>query len=87
MRTKHSRTLKAIFSDPLQSGILWRDIETLLIALGADVSERRGSRVCISLNTIDAVFHRPHPRKETDKGTVGSIRRFLKEAGVSHDGI
>ena len=82
MRRKHARTLTALFADPIQSGILWRDIETLLEALGAEISERRGSRVCISLNGIDAVFHRPHPRKETDKGAVGSMRRFLKEAGV-----
>lgn len=87
MRTKHTRTLQAIFSDPIQSGILWRDIETMLAALGAEISEKRGSRICISLNGVDAVFHRPHPRKETDKGAIGSIRRFLKEAGVHYDGI
>lgn len=87
MRTKHTRTLQAIFSDPIQSGILWRDIETMLAALGAEISERRGSRICISLNGVDAVFHRPHPRKETDKGAIGSMRRFLKEAGVHYDGI
>lgn len=82
MSKKHSRTLKAVFTDPVQSGILWRDIETMLNSLGAEISERRGSRICISLNGIDAVFHRPHPRKETDKGAVCSMRRFLKEAGV-----
>ncbi|MEI8295846.1 MAG: type II toxin-antitoxin system HicA family toxin [Alphaproteobacteria bacterium] len=82
MSKKHDRTLMAIFSDPVQSGILWRDIETMLKSIGAEISERRGSRVCISLNGIDAVFHRPHPRKETDKGAINSMRRFLKEAGV-----
>jgi len=34
------------------------------------------------LNGMRAVFHRPHPQKETDKGAVVSIRRFLTEAGV-----
>jgi len=29
-----------------------------------------------------AVFHRPHPGKEADKGTLKSMRRFLVEAGV-----
>ncbi|HOD42092.1 MAG TPA: hexulose-6-phosphate isomerase, partial [Candidatus Wallbacteria bacterium] len=29
-----------------------------------------------------AVFHRPHPQKETDKGSVQSMRRFLENAGV-----
>lgn len=82
MRNKHARTLNAIFTDPVQAGIPWRDIETMLEALGAEISERRGSRICISLNGVDAVFHRPHPHKETDKGAVNSMRRFLKEAGV-----
>jgi hypothetical protein len=39
--------------------------------------------VRVSLNRVDAVFHRPHPRKETDKGALKSVRRFLSEAGVS----
>ncbi|MBX9696524.1 MAG: type II toxin-antitoxin system HicA family toxin [Alphaproteobacteria bacterium] len=82
MRKKHKRTLATIFSDPIQPGILWRDIEVMLQSLGSEISERKGSRVCISLNGVDAVFHRPHPRKETDKGAVAALRRFLKEAGV-----
>jgi hypothetical protein len=28
------------------------------------------------------VFHRPHPRKETDKGAVKSVRKFIEAAGV-----
>jgi hypothetical protein len=41
------------------------------------------SRVRIALNGVRAVFHRPHPQKETDKGAVRSMRRFLTEAGVT----
>jgi len=36
----------------------------------------------IALNGVRAVFHRPHPQKETDKGVLQSMRRFLQEAGV-----
>lgn len=82
MNTKQRRTLKAIFENPVQATILWSDIEKLLIACGAEMSEGRGSRVRISLNGIRAVFHRPHPGKEADKGAVMSMRRFLVEAGV-----
>jgi hypothetical protein len=28
------------------------------------------------------VFHRPHSRKEANKGAVKSVRRFLEAAGV-----
>jgi hypothetical protein len=82
MNAKHHRTLQAIFADPVRAGILWSDIEKLLVACGAEVSEGRGSRVRIALNGIRAVFHRPHPAKETDKGAVMSMRRFLTEAGI-----
>jgi hypothetical protein len=82
MKSKHRRTLQAIFDDPVRAGILWTDIESLLKALGAEISEGEGSRVRIALNNVRAVFHRPHPRKETDKGAVKSLRRFLIEAGV-----
>ncbi len=64
------------------SNILWSDIERLLISNGAEIVEGRGSRIRIALNGVRAVFHRPHPRKETDKGSVISMRRFLTEAGV-----
>jgi hypothetical protein len=82
LNKKHQATLKAIFAKPVQSGIAWKDIEALLQALGAELSEGSGSRVRIALNGCRAVFHRPHPRKETDKGAVVSMRRFLIEARV-----
>jgi hypothetical protein len=82
MNKKHQKTLEQIFQNPVQASIAWRDIETMLSALGAEISEGNGSRVRIALHGIRAVFHRPHPKKETDKGAVVSMRRFLKEAGI-----
>ena len=82
MNRKIKSTLAAVFEDPVRSDILWKDIESLLYALGAEITEGRGSRVRIALKGVRAVFHRPHPQKETDKGSVRSIRRFLVAAGV-----
>ena len=82
MNSKHQRALDAIFAQPVRSNVPWKDIEALLIALGAEISEGSGSRARIVLNGVRAVFHRPHPRKETDKGALMSVRRFLTEAGV-----
>ena len=82
MRRKHRAALVAIFAEPVRSNIRWSDIVAMLAAAGAEISEGRGSRVRISLRGVDAVFHRPHPRKETDKGAVKSMRRFLTEAGL-----
>lgn len=80
---KHRKTLDAIFTDPVQASIAWKDIEALFVACGAEVTEGQGSRVRVALNGVRAVFHRPHPQKETDKGAVKSVRRFLTEAEVT----
>ncbi len=82
MASKHRNTLLAVFEDPVRSNILWRDVEAMLKASGAEITEGAGSRVRIALEGVRAVFHRPHPQKETDKGAVKSLRRFLTEAGV-----
>ena len=84
MNAKHKKVLQSLFETPVNSSIPWKDIELMPVALGAEISEGRGSRVRIALNGIRAVFHRPHPQKETDRGAVVSMKRFLKEAGVSH---
>ena len=83
MQSKHHRTLQDIFENPVRSNIAWADIEWMLKAYGAEISEGHGSRVRIALHGARAVFHRPHPQKETDKGAVKSMRRFLTVAGVS----
>ncbi len=82
MRTKHQKILGAIFEEPLRSNLAWQDIEGLLAALGAEISEGSGSRVRIALKGVRAVFHRPHPHKEADRGSVKSMKRFLMEVGV-----
>ena len=82
MNKKHRLILQKIFEKPERSDILWKDIEGLFIALGAEISEGRGSRGRVALNEIRAVFHRPHPQRVTNKGAVKSVRRFLIEAGV-----
>lgn len=82
LSSKHRKTLSAVFEDPVRSDVAWSDVEALLKAVGAEVSEGAGARMRVYLGGVRAVFHRPHPRKETDKGALKSVRRFLTEAGV-----
>ena len=84
MHKKQQKNLRHIFDDPVRADVKWSDIESLLEGVGAEISEGRGSRVRIFLNGVRAVFHRPHPEKECDKGALKSIRRFLQEAGVDY---
>ena len=85
LSSRHRKTLAAVFADPVRSNVPWAEIEKLLVALGAEISEGSGSRVRIALGGVRAVFHRPHPQRETDKGALKSMRRFLREAGVRPD--
>ena len=56
MKAKHRNTIQAIFETPVRSNILWKDIESLLMACGAEISEGRGSRVRVALNDVRAVI-------------------------------
>jgi hypothetical protein len=82
MNKKQRQTLKEVFSLPVRSDIKWTSIENLFKALGAEVSQGRGSRVRVSLNGVKAVFHEPHPEKETDKGAVKAVKEFLVNADI-----
>ena len=82
MKAKHQKTLQLLFQRPVSGGVRWTDIEALFQALGAEISEAEGSRVCVRLFDDRRVFHRPHPSPDTDKGAVASIRKWLETNGV-----
>ena len=82
MKHKHQKTLELVFSRPASANVKWRDIEALFLALGAELVEREGSRVEVFLFGEVRVFHRPHPRPDTDKGAVSSIRKWLERNEV-----
>ncbi len=72
-----------VFAHPTSGNVLWRDIESLFIDLGAEVSEREGSRVAVILFGEVRVFHRPHPSPNADKGAVASVRKWLEQHKVA----
>lgn len=83
MRSRHEKTLVAIFERPTRTDVRWDSAMGLLSALGATVSQRSGSRVGVRLGDRVAVFHRPHPGPTLDRGAVRDLRRFLENAGVA----
>ena len=82
MNKRYQRTLNAIFAHPISGNIKWRDVEALLRYLGAVINERAGSRVAVLLNDRVAVFHRPHPSPNMDKGAIRDLRKFFENAGI-----
>ena len=85
LSTEHRKTLRAVYDEPVRSNVPWSDVEKLFAALGAEITEGSGSRVRVALGGVRAVFHRPHPQRETGKGALRSVRRFLREAGHQPD--
>lgn len=75
MKRKSAKILALIFARPVSGNIKCSDIESLLVDLGAMVSEREGSRIGVRLFGEVRVFHRPHPAPDTDKGALESIRK------------
>lgn len=85
MNNRQRKTFDAVFSDPVRSDVEWKSIESLLVSLGAEISEGSGSRVRVALNGVRQVFHRPHPEKVTDKGALKDVRNLLSNAGFNVD--
>ena len=83
MNSKHRKTLKTIFADPVNGNIEWRKIEALFLALGAIRTERADSAVSFVLNNIRVDFHRPHPDKESLRYRMKDARKFLEQAGIT----
>jgi HicA toxin of bacterial toxin-antitoxin, len=82
MNKSHRKTLNDIFSQPVPATLVWRRVELLFVALGAQIIEGNGSRVRFVLNGIIGTFHRPHPAKEAKPYQVRDARTFLENAGV-----
>jgi hypothetical protein len=81
MNSKHTKTLHALFAKPTTATLEWVKIESLLIALGCNVIEGRGSRMRFELNGTIATFHRPPPAKEAKPYQVEQARDFLTAIG------
>ena len=82
MKAAHRQTLDKIFENPVSGSIKWRDVEALLIAFGAEVSEGSGSRVRFTISGQTLFLHRPHPSPDTKRWAIRDIREFLTNVGI-----
>lgn len=85
MNSKQRKTLQAIFNNPVSGNIPFADIEALLVAVGAVLTEGRGSRIRFDYGGESAYFHRPHPGKEALRYRVLDAREFLMRIGVTDE--
>lgn len=82
MNAKHRKTLAAIMADPIPKSLPFRDVESLLRALGCDVIEGEGSRVTFLRHGRKWHTHRPHPGKETWAYQLRSLRPYLEKVAM-----
>ena len=79
---RHEATLAAIFDRPTRANVRWRDVEALLLALGATIKQGSGSRVRAELGGRFFNIHAPHPRPELKRYAVEGVRDFLTDQGI-----
>jgi len=84
MSHKHVRMLETIFRDPPSNNVHWREIESLLVHLGAAVENLSGARVRVKLNGYEDTLHRPHHGSGTlGRQDVKHVREVLARARVT----
>ena len=74
-----------MFTLPTVASLNFADIEKLLIALGAKMTEGSGSRVAFEIKTQKLFVHRPDPGKEARKYQIELFREFLISVGVKNE--
>jgi hypothetical protein len=79
----HRNTVRKLFEHPPSRNIEWREVESLLEAVGTVKKERNGKLV-VSVGPETEVLHPPHG-KDVDPQMIVDLRRMLENAGYSPD--
>jgi hypothetical protein len=80
MSHKHEHLIQSIFRDPISANIHWREAESLLHHLGAEIEPLSGARLRVKLNGYEDVLHRPHQGAQLDRSAVKNLREYLARA-------
>lgn len=83
MSHKHTALIRAIFQDPVSANIHWREVESLLHHLGAEVEPAHGARFRVVLNRVEGFLHHPHNSNVCSKQDIKHLREYLGHAGVT----
>ena len=83
MSHKQANLLRSSFQDPPSANIHWREIESLLHHLGAEVESAHGARFKVTLNKVEAFLHHPHNSNTCSKTDIKQLREVLTHAGVT----
>lgn len=81
MNHRHRKVLHALFAHPVSANIDFREVESVLQELGAELENRSGARVAVTLKGHTVVFH--HAQHSVPKDEVAQIRKFLIDCGIA----
>lgn len=87
MSHKHEQLVRAIFADPPSNNLHWREVESLLQHVGAEIENIPGARLRVKLNRMETILHRPHHSNTLDRQGLKHLREFLARAGVTPSSI
>ena len=79
LSNRHRDTIQKIFDRPSSGNVEWRDVLSLLEAVG-DVVEEPNGRYRVTLGAETEVVDRPHG-KDADVQLLVDLRRMLRNAG------
>lgn len=80
MNHHHRTVLHRIFQHPVNANIAFQDVESVLRELGAEIDNRTGSRIAVTLSGHTVAFH--HAQHSLPKDEVQQVRKFLESCGV-----
>jgi hypothetical protein len=83
MSRRHIQLIRTIFHDPPSGNVHWREIESLLKHVGAELEPISGARIRVKLNRMEGVLHRPHHSNVLDGSSLQHLREFLARGGVT----
>lgn len=84
LNNHHRTTVEKLFNDHAGSNVEWREVLSLLNAVGT-VTEQHNGRVKVTLGPETEVLHPPHG-KDIDAQMAVDLRRMLTQAGFAPSG-
>jgi len=81
MNHHHRKTLHALFAHPISANIDFKKVIHLLEEIGADVDNKTGNRIGVTLNGHSVAF--PHAHHSLPKDEVAQVRKFLEACGIT----
>jgi hypothetical protein len=81
VNSEHANTVEKIFSHPSSGNVEWRQVRSLLEAVGT-VTERHNGRLEVTLGGETEVLDPPKD-KDVDEQMIVDLRRMLTRAGLA----